>query len=345
MWYRSVIANKINLMNNRKPGGIVLIKKPGPPDVLKYQSIMLQQPGPGEVLIAQKAIGVNFLDVFFRNGTFPLGQYPAPIGLEASGIIEEVGTGVKDFRIGDRVAYYASIGAYAERRNINANEIFKLPDDISFNQAAAVMIKGLAAHMLIRQSHEVKPGEVVLIHAMTGGVGTLLSQWVRALGAIVIGTVGSAAKKNLAIRRGFNQVIDLSAEDLIGAVNEYTGGNGVDVVYDGTGKATFEKSLTIVKDGGSAVLYGWTSGMPDLDKDLLKQRKIKFSQDALNNYPLDQDKSGKGMSEIFNLLRSGIFEPEQSSIYSLTQVVAAHADLESRKTTGSIILQPELPAF
>lgn len=329
-------------MNNSKPSGIVLIQQPGPPDVLKYQCITLQQPGPGEVLISQKAIGVNFLDIFFRNGTFPVNQYPAPIGFEASGIIKEMGTGVKDFMVGDRVAYYASVGAYAEKRVINTNEIFKLPEDISFDQAAAVMIKGLTAHMLIKQSHEVKPGEVVLIHAMTGGVGTLLSQWARALGAIVVGTVGSTAKKNLALRRGFNQVIDLGSEDLIGTVNQFTGGKGVDVVYDGTGKATFEKSLTVVKDGGSAVLYGWPSGMPAIDEDLLKQRKIKFSHDALNDYPLYQDKSGKGMPEIFNLVRSGIFEPEQSSIYSLKQVVAAHADMESRKTTGSIVLKPEL---
>jgi NADPH2:quinone reductase len=332
-------------MTNSKPGGIVLIEQPGPPGVLKYQNIRLPQPGPDEVLIAQKAIGVNFLDVFFRNGTFPMNQYPAPIGLEASGIIEEVGTGIKDLAVGDRVAYYASAGAYAERRIINANEIFKLPADISFDQAAAIMIKGLTAHMLIRQGHAVKPGEVVLIHAMTGGVGTLLSQWARALGATVIGTVGSAAKKSVALRRGFDQVIDLGTEDLIGAVNRFTGGKGVDVVYDGTGKATFERSLTVVKDGGSAVLYGWPSGMPDINEDLMKQRKIKFAFDALNDYPLYQDKSGKGMAEIFDLLRSGIFEPEQPAVYSLSQAAAAHADLESRKTTGSIILKPEPAVF
>ena len=332
-------------MNNSKSSGIVLIEKPGPPDVLKYQTITLPNPGPGEVLVAQKAIGVNFLDIFFRNGTFPVSQYPVPIGFEASGIIEEVGTSVKDFKAGDRVAYYASVGAYAEKRIIHANEIFKLPEDISFDQAAAVMIKGLTAHMLIKQSHEVKSGEVVLIHAMTGGVGTLLSQWVRALGATVVGTVGSAAKKKVALQRGFSQVIDLGSEDFISAVNQFTGGNGVDVLYDGTGKATFEKSLTVVKDGGSAVLYGWPSGMPDIDKDLLMQRKIKFAHDALNNYPFYQDKSGMGMPEIFNLLRNGIFEPEQSSIYPLKQVIAAHSDMESRKTTGSIILKPDLPAF
>jgi NADPH2:quinone reductase len=328
-------------MNNRKADGIVLIEQPGAADVLKYQNITLPQPGPDEVLISQKAIGLNFLDIFFRNGTFPLGQYPAPIGLEAAGVIEEVGAGVKDFKVGDRIAYYASTGAYADRRIIHTNEIFKLPEDISFEQAAAVMIKGLTAHMLIKQSHEVKAGEVVLIHAMTGGVGTLLSQWVRALGATVIGTVGSAAKKELAFKRGFKQVIDLGTEDFVAAVHEYTGGKGVDVVYDGTGKATFEKSLTVLKDGGTAVLYGWSSGMPDIDEALLLRRSIKFARAVLNNYPLYQDKSGKGMPEIFELLRRGVFETEQSSIYSLRDAATAHADMESRKTTGSIILRPE----
>ncbi len=329
-------------MSVSESSGIILIEQPGPPHVLKYKNIILPQPGPDEVLIAQKAIGVNFLDVFFRNGTFPMNQYPAPIGLEAAGVIEKVGTGVKDFSTGDRVAYYSSAGAYAERRIINASEIFKLPDDISFDQAAAIMIKGLTAHMLIKHSHTVKPGEVVLIHAMTGGVGTLLSRWVRALGGTVIGTVGSTAKRNIALSRGFNLVIDLGTEDLIGAVKQYTGGNGVDVVYDGTGKATFERSLPVVKEGGSAVLYGWPSGMPDIDRDLMKQRGIKFAFDALNDYPLYQDKGGKGMSEIFDLLRSGIFELELSSIYPLTQAAAAHADMESRKTTGSVILKPEI---
>ncbi|XZF16529.1 quinone oxidoreductase family protein [Chitinophagaceae bacterium MMS25-I14] len=328
-------------MNNNKPVGIVLIEKPGSPDVLRYQNITLQQPGPDEVLIAQKAIGVNFLDIFFRDGTFPMSQYPAPIGFEGSGIIEAIGTNVSGFTVGDRVAYYASIGAYAERRVINTNEIFKLPKDISHEQAAAMMIKGLTAHMLIKQSHKVKSGEVVLIHAMTGGVGTLLSQWVRALGATVIGTVGSAAKKDLALKRGFHQVIDLGTEDFVAAVSQYTGGKGVDVVYDGTGKATFEKSLTVVKDGGSAVLYGWPSGMPDIDNEMMLHRKIKFAHDALNDYPLYQDKSGKGMPEIFSLLRNGVFAQAQPSIYLLTEAATAHADMESRKTTGSIILKPQ----
>lgn len=326
-------------MSKGKENGIVLIEQAGPADVLKYQKVTLEQPGHQQVLIAQKAIGVNFLDVFFRNGTFPLEKYPTPIGLEAAGVIEELGTDVKDFAVGDRVAYYSSNGAYADKRIINTSEIFRLPDDISFEQAASVMIKGLTAHMLMKENYPVKAGEIVLIHAMTGGVGTLLSQWARAVGAIVIGTVGTKEKKAIALKRGFEHVIDLQSQDIADEVNRITQGHGVDVAYDGTGKATFQKSLPIVKEGGSVVLYGWPSGMPDLNDDLISKRKIKFSQAILNNYPLYQDKTGKGLSEIFDLLRAGIYE-EKPLIYPLSQAAAAHADLESRKTTGSIILQP-----
>ena len=217
-------------MITNKPTGIVRIERPGPPDVLKYEAITLPQPGTGEVLISQKAIGVNFLDVFFRNGTFPVDTYPAPLGYEASGLVESVGTGVTDFLVGDRVAYPLSNGAYAERRLIKASELFKLPDDISFDQAASVMVKGITAHMLVRKSHQLKAGEVVLIHAMTGGVGTLLSDWARSMGATVIGTVGSAAKKDLALGRGFAHVVNLQSEDFAEVVTTVTHGKGIDVV-------------------------------------------------------------------------------------------------------------------
>lgn len=237
-------------MKNTQTTHIVRIEKPGGPDVLKYHVVELSSPGPGEVLIAQKAIGVNFLDLFFRNGTFPSPAYPASVGLEAAGVVEAVGKDINEFSAGDRVAYYASPGAYTEKRLIKANEIFRLPIDISFDQAASVMIKGLTARMLIKNSHSVKPGEVVLIHAMTGGVGSLLSAWARQLGATVIGTVGNGAKKQLALNRGFENVIDLQSEDFTKEVSIITGGKGIDVVYDGVGEATFHQSVTLVKPGG-----------------------------------------------------------------------------------------------
>ncbi|MBP1651737.1 MAG: quinone oxidoreductase [Bacteroidetes bacterium] len=307
---------------------VVLIEET---DKLKYQTVELRPPGPQEVLIRQKAIGVNYVDVFFRNGTFPVDAFPAPIGLEAAGIIEQVGDAVKQFAPGDRVAYYGTAGAYAEHKVLNENELYKLPDDITFEQAASVMVKGLTAHMLLKASHEVKAGEVVLVHAMMGGVGSLLSAWARSIGATVIGTVGNAAKKELALKRGFQKVINLQNEQLTEVV---------DVVYDGIGKTTFQQSLELIKPGGTAVLYGWPSGMPDIDTQWMEDRNIHFVTAVLNHYPAYQDKSGKAIEEIFDLIRKGVLSIENPTIYSLADAAKAHADLESRKTTGSIILQP-----
>lgn len=298
-------------------------------DVLQYQSVALPALGPQDVLIYQHAIGVNYLDVFFRNGTFPVNTYPAPIGVEAAGIIEQVGSEVKNFTPGDRVAYYGPLGAYAEKRILHENEVFRLPDDISFEQAAAVMVKGLTAHMLLKSSYEVKAGDVVLIHAMTGGVGSILSAWARALSATIIGTVGSGAKKALALQRGFEHVIDLQTEEMV---------DQVDVVYDGTGKDTFYKSLELVKPGGTAVLYGWPSGMPEIDQAWMAERNIHFTAAVLNNYPAYQDKSGQALNEIFDLIRKGILRINPA-VYDLSDAAQAHKDLESRKTTGSIILK------
>lgn len=300
-------------------------------DKLTYQQVQMNDPGPHEVLIRQKAIGVNYVDVFFRNGTFPVGGFPAPIGLEAAGIIEQVGVEVKNFAPGDRVAYYGTSGAYAEHKLLQENELYKLPDDITFEQAASVMVKGLTAHMLLKSSHAVKAGEVVLIHAMMGGVGSLLSAWARALGATVIGTVGNAAKKQLALQRGFKHVINLQHEQMT---------ETVDVVYDGTGKTTFQPSLALIKPGGTAVLYGWPAGMPDINQQWMEERNIHFVTAVLNHYPAYQDKRGEAMTEIFDLIRKGVFEISTPTVYALKDAAQAHADLESRKTTGSIILQP-----
>lgn len=328
------------MKNDHKTTGFVQIKTTGAPEVLEYEQIVLPPPGANEVQIAQQSIGVNFFDIFYRNGAFPADNYPAIIGFEAAGIIKEIGSQVVDFKVGDSVAYYKTFGAYAESRNIDQNELFKLPNKVPFDLAASVMIKGLTAHMLLKQSHALKATQVVLIHGMTGGVGSILSQWAKALGAQVIGTVGSEAKKKVAKQRGFTQVVDLSSEDLVTAVHTYTHGKGIDVFYDGIGKTTFETSLSILKDGGSAVLYGWTSGMPEIDKALMTRRNIKFAFDALNDYPLYQDKSGKGLVEIFDLLMNKKIVLDRPIVYPLHKAVNAHADIESRKTTGSVILKP-----
>jgi NADPH2:quinone reductase len=327
-------------MNTSETSAVVLIEKPGAPDVLKYETVALQQPGPGEVLIDQKAIGVNYVDVFFRNGTFPMPAYPSPIGLEAAGVVTAIGAGVTEFAVGDRIAYHSAPGAYAEKRVLNASDIFRLPADITFDHAAAVMLKGLTAHMLVTHSHKVKAGDVVLIHAMTGGVGTLLSYWARSLGATVIGTVGSAAKKGIALARGFAHVVNLQAEDFADKVNEVTQGAGIDAVYDGTGEATFAKSLILVKNGGSAVLYGWSSGMPVVDEALIAQKHIQYVHPALNSYLADKEQTAIALAEVFEHVRRGTFALQSSAIYALADAATAHADLESRKTTGSIVLHP-----
>lgn len=328
-------------MTTLHPSGIVRIAQPGPPNVLHYQLETLSPPGPGEVLLHQKAIGVNFLDVFYRNGTFPLAAYPAPIGVEAAGLVAGVGPDVTGFAVGDRVAYQTmGLGAYAENRVLLARDLFKLPADISFEQAAAVLVKGLTAHMLLRQGHALEAGEVVLIHAMTGGVGTLLSDWARSLGATVIGTVGSAAKKDLAQGRGFAHVINLHAEDLAAEVRALTHGQGLDAVYDSIGESTFQQSVELVKEGGSAVLYGWSSGMPVVDQELLARRKIHFVRPALKNYLPEREKMDQAVAELFGLVRNGTLNVQQPTVYALAQAATAHTDLEARKTTGSIILQP-----
>jgi NADPH2:quinone reductase len=223
---------------------------------------------------------------------------------------------------------------------MTSSELFRLPDEISFDQAASVMVKGLTAYMLLKESYPLKAGNVVLIHAMMGGVGTLLSDWARALGATVIGTVGSAAKKELAIKRGFEHVADLQSEDFAEMVKNVTRGKGIDVVYDGTGETTFNKSLFLLKEGGSAVLYGWSSGMPVIDPESIAQRKINFIRAALNSLLPDKEKISKAMAEVFDLLQKGILSLPAPSVYSLTEAATAHADLESRRTTGSIILRP-----
>jgi NADPH2:quinone reductase len=327
-------------MNQQKSTGIVRIEKPGPPEVLKYETIKLPELQLNEVLINQKAIGLNFLDVMFRDGRFPMDAYPAKIGLEAAGVIEAIGTGVTDFVVGDRVAYYGTSGAYAEFKIINADDIIKLPEDINFDQAAATMIKGLTAHMLIRESYQVKAGDFVLIQAATGGVGSLLCAWAKSLGAKVIGTVGSPSKKQLASGRGLDYVIDLQNEDFSERVASITNGNGVDVVYDSIGKETFNQFVKVIRKGGTIVSFGAATGWPEPDMKMIEERGVRYVQGILNNHPGYQNKKSEAVMEVLDKVREGVLQVELTT-YSLSDAARAHADLESRKTTGSIILKPD----
>jgi NADPH2:quinone reductase len=331
--------NIIN-METTTNNGIVSINKQGAPSELRYITETLGGAGDHEVLIRQEAVALNFVDVLFRNGSFPLDHFPATIGVEAAGVVEAVGTGIEDFAPGDRVAYYFAPGAYAERRLISPNHLIKLPDDVSSDQAASLLAKGLTARMLVKEAYVIKPGDVVLVHAAAGGVGSLVSRWAKALGATVIGTVGNTSKKALALRAGLDYVIALDTENMIEEVTRYTNNQGVDGVFDGVGKATFGSSAQLVKKGATIVLYGTASGEPQIDPVYLKSKSIHLIRPALAQYLPDSQTIERASGELFQALRDGIFGEVKPKIYPLKEAAKAHQDLESGQTTGSIIFHP-----
>jgi NADPH2:quinone reductase len=319
---------------------VVQITKQGPPSVLEYTTQYINTMGDDEVLIEQKAIGFNFLDIFYRNGTFPLDSFPAPIGIEAAGIITAKGEAVTNFELGGRVVYWWSMGAYADRKVVNVKDIFKLPEDIPFDQAASFLVKGLTAYMLLKNSYPIKKGDVVLIHAVSGGVGSLLSRWAKSLGATVIGTVGSLAKKEVAINNLADHVIVLDSENFVDEVMSFTGGKGINVLYDSVGQDTFNKSTELFIEGGSAVLFGWSSGMPVIDEEHLSRKRITYVRARFNDYWLTLENPDGVVNEVFEAFRTDIFGEIKPTIYALANAVQAHADMEARKTTGAIIFHP-----
>ncbi|MFC3159929.1 NADPH2:quinone reductase [Chryseobacterium arachidis] len=324
-------------MEKNNETGVIRMNRQGSPAVLEYRLETIGKPNANQVVLNQKAIALNFVDVMFRNGTFPLNTFPVTIGVEAAGVIESVGENVNDFVKGDKVGYFFSLGAYAERRIIDASELIKIPDDISFDQAAAVMAKGLTARMLIKQAYSVKKGDVVLVHAAAGGVGSLVSRWAKALGAKVIGTVGSSSKKSYALSHGIDHVISLDTENLAESVKNFTEGKGVDVIFDGVGKATFEESLNVIKNDGTIVLFGSSSGAPDIDNGILEAKKIKLIRPTLGSYLPDKESVQLAASEMFEALKTGILGEINPTVYPLSDVAKAHQDLESGSTRGSII--------
>ena len=320
--------------------GLVRIMKQGPPSVLEYITDTVGTPKANEVIISQKAIALNFVDVLFRNGSFPVKELPAILGVEAAGIVEAVGNEVKNWVIGDRVGYYFSLGAYTEKRIINENELVRLPDDITFDQAASLMAKGLTARMLVKEAYPVKPGDIVLVHAAAGGVGSLVSSWAKSLGATVIGTVGNESKKAKVHSQDIDLVVALDSDNLTDQINFITKGKGVQVVYDGVGKATFDKSTELVKQGGHIVLYGNASGNPQINADYLASKEIKLIRPSLGQYLPDQQSIEIAVAELFEAFRTDVFGDKKPTIYPLSQVSRAHQDLEASLTTGSIILHP-----
>jgi len=320
----------------------IRIHQTGGPEVLSWESVDLPAPGAGEATVRHAAVGLNFIDTYHRTGLYPL-PMPSGIGLEGAGVVEAVGPGVTEVQVGDRVAYAGGpIGAYAEARNIPAHRLLKLPDAISFDTAAAMMLQGLTAAYLLRKTYRVQPGDAVLIHAAAGGVGLIACQWAKALGATVIGTVGSAAKGELAKAHGCDHVINYSTENFVSRVREITGGEGVPVVYDGVGKDTFMGSLDSLRPLGMLVTYGNASGpVPPLDLLLLSQKGSLFvTRPTIVSYTAKRADLEALGAELFDVVASGKVKIEVHQRYALKDAAQAHSDLEARKTTGSTLLIP-----
>ena len=315
----------------------------GGPEVLRWESYDPGQPAAGEALVRHEAVGLNFIDVYHRTGTYPLPSLPAIPGMEGAGIVKAVGDGVTEVAAGDRVAYAAlPPGAYAEARLIPAHRLVKVPDAIPLQQAAAMMLQGMTARYLLRGCYEVKAGDTILIHAAAGGVGLIVCQWANHLGATVIGTVGSEAKAELAKSYGCHHAILYDEEDFAERTREITGGKGVDVVYDSVGQATFMKSLDCLRPMGMLVAFGQSSGMvPAFDPGLLSAKGSLFlTRPTLMTYTAERDALLAHARDLFEVVQSGAVKIEIRQTYSLSETARAHQDLEARKTTGSTILLP-----
>ena len=313
----------------------------GGPDALVYEDVELAPPGPNEVRIKQKAVGLNFIDVYHRTGLYPQ-PMPFTPGSEGAGDVIAVGPGVTEFKPGDRVAYGTAIGAYAEERNIPAANLVHLPDAISYETAAAMMLKGLTTQYLLRQTYVVKPGDTILFHAAAGGVGLIAGQWAKHLGATVIGTVGGPDKIQLAKDNGYDHVIDYKNEDFVARVKEITGGKLCPVVYDGVGKTTFPASLDCIRPRGLFVSFGNASGPVDaFNLGLLAQKGSLFAtRPTLFGYAGQRDALVAMAKDLFDVVASGAVKIPVHHRYALKDVADAHRALEARKTTGASVLLP-----
>ena len=320
----------------------IRIHQTGGPEVLLWEEVDVPAPAAGEATVRHHAVGLNFIDTYHRTGLYPL-PLPAGIGLEGAGVVEAVGAGVTEVKVGDRVAYAGGpVGAYAEVRNMPAHRLLRLPDAIAFDTAAAMMLQGLTAAYLLRRTYRVQPGDAVLIHAAAGGVGLIACQWAKALGATVIGTVGSPAKAELARAHGCDHVINYSTENFTQRVREITGGEGVPVVYDGVGKDTFMGSLDSLRPLGMMVAYGNASGpVPPFDVLLLSQKGSLFvTRPTIMSYTAKRADLEALGAELFDVVASGKVRIEVNQTYPLKDAAQAQRDLEARKTTGSTVLLP-----
>ena len=317
----------------------IRIHRTGGPEVLTWEPVEVGKPGAGEIRLRQTAVGLNYIDVYHRTGLYPV-RPPAILGMEAAGVVEETGPGVSGLTVGDRVAYASPpMGAYAEARLMPADRVVKVPEKISDREAAGMMLKGLTAQYLLRRTYRVQPGDTILVHAAAGGVGLILCQWAKHLGATVIGTVGNDEKATLARANGCAHPIIYTREDFEARVKEITGGAKVPVVYDSVGKDTFLKSLDCLRPLGMMVLFGQSSGpVAPLDLGLLAVKGSLFlTRPTLMNYAAKREDLVAGAQELFDVVHSGAVKIAINQTYPLQDAAQAHRDLEARKTTGSTV--------
>lgn len=318
----------------------IQIARTGGPEVLEAVEREAPSPATGQILIRHQAVGLNYIDTYHRSGLYAL-KLPSGIGLEAAGVVEAVGDGVTRFRVGDRVAYNGTIGAYSEAAVVPADRAVKVPDGVSLETAAAAMLKGMTAEFLVRRCFHVKPGDLVLIHAAAGGVGQILVQWCKTLGATVIATAGGAAKVELARDLGADHVIDYDHEDVAAKVAEITGGKGVAVVYDGVGKDTWAASLKSLAKRGVLVTFGNASGpVPPFAPLELGAKSAFVTRPRLFDYIATTEELDESAAALFAVLGSGAVKIDIGQTFPLSQARAAHEALEGRKTTGATLLIP-----
>lgn len=317
----------------------IRIHECGGPEQLRWEEVDVPAPGPGELRLRQHAVGLNYIDTYHRTGLYPLPALPAVLGTEGAGEVVAVGEGVTEFAMGDRVAYASVVGAYAEERLIAADRAVKLPDDIDYKTAAAMMLQGLTVRYLLRRTYQVGPNTTMLLHAAAGGVGLIACQWASALGATIIGTVGSPEKAELARAHGCTHVINYREEDFVARVRELTRGKGCDVVYDSVGKDTFPASLDCLKPLGLWVTFGNASGpVPPFDIGLLAKKGSLFAtRPTLATYIARREDLLESANELFDMVRNGKVKININQTYPLREAAQAHRDLEARKTTGSTV--------
>ncbi len=320
----------------------IKVTNTGGPEVLKLEDITLEIPGADEVQIEHVSIGLNYIDTYHRSGLYPL-QLPTGIGMEAAGIIKEVGSNVSNFSVGDKIAYAAApLGAYSTHRNYTSKNIVKVPSDIDLEQISSAMTKGMTTFYLLHKTYVPKEGETVLFHAAAGGVGQFFCQWAKSLGLKVVGTVGSDEKVEIAKKYGCDEVINYSKEDFAKKTLELTNGKGVSVVYDGVGKTTYDKSIECLKLRGTMVSFGNASGPldPIIVSKSLQPKGIYFVRPAMNQYFTNSEEIQEAANMLFKQISSGNVKIEIYKKYKLEDAVQAHKDLEGRKITGPAVIIP-----